>query len=106
MGVENTPMKPPSLFFPLPLPPAEGFEVLCGLSELDTCHVQDVIESYTQNPPASLPRSQFDHNFAVNADESEALTDADRRQYDGEADSFGRWPHRLLHVPSMTSMEW
>ena len=104
--MNDTSMKSPSLFSPSPLPSAEEFEALCCLPEIDTWQAQDVLESYTQNPPASIPRSQFDHDFAADMDDSEALTDADRRQHDGEDEKFGRWPHRLLHVPSMTSMEW
>ena len=59
-----------------------------------------------KTPSASLPRAQFDHDFAADVDDSKALTDADRRQYNGGDGKLGRWPHRLLHVPSMTSMGW
>lgn len=82
----------------------EEFQVLGGLSNVSSYDAQDVLQSYLQNPPANIPLSAFDHDYTADIDEdSEISTQEDHQQH---GDDIGPWPRRLLHVPSMTSLEW
>ena len=66
----------------------------------------DVLQSYRENPPASIPLSRYDYDFALDTDGSQSPLAEDGREGDGRFEGIGKWPRRLLHVPSMTSMEW
>ena len=91
---------------PPPLPLPEEFDALCGLVDLDSWQASDVLESYVQSPPNSIPLSRYDHNFASDTDDSGDFSGNDRASPDEGNWGVGNWPRRLLHVPSMTSLEW
>lgn len=91
---------------PPPLPADEEFDILSGLNDLDSYEAQDVLQSYKQNPPASIPLSRYDHDFASDTDGSTSASADDQIQKDDHFEGIGSWPRRLLHVPSMTSLEW
>ncbi|KAL8644562.1 MAG: hypothetical protein Q9226_007700 [Calogaya cf. arnoldii] len=64
----------------------------------------DALKSYKHNPIASLPLSRFEHNYAADSD---IVHDPSiQKQCSLPDNDIGRWPRRLLHVPSMTSLEW
>ncbi|CAD6567919.1 MAG: hypothetical protein ASARMPRED_001188 [Alectoria sarmentosa] len=91
---------------PPPFPSVEELNLLCGLTDLDSYEVPDVMQSQKLNPPASIPLSGYDYVFASDTDGSQSPLAHDRAQKDDQFEGIGNWPRRLLHVPSMTSLEW
>lgn len=91
---------------PPPLPADEEFDILSGLNDLDSYEAQDVLQSYKQNPPASILLSRYNHDFASDTEGSRSASADDQIPKDDHFDGIGNWPRRLLHVPSMTSLEW
>ncbi|KAL8670778.1 MAG: hypothetical protein Q9168_004700 [Polycauliona sp. 1 TL-2023] len=82
----------------------EEFALLARQGTIDSWQTQHTLKSVEQNPCASIPLSAFDHNYALDHPVvHEPSTQEDDRVRD---DEIGRWPRRLLHVPSMTSLEW
>lgn len=84
----------------------DGFCVLGGTGDSYEYEAPDVLQSYKKNPPASIPLSQYDHNFASDMDGLPSPLAGDQIQEDDRFEGIGDWPRRLLHVPSMTSLEW
>ena len=84
----------------------EEFGILCNLGDANLYEVPDVLQSEKLNPPASIPLSRYDHDFASDTDDSQSLLANDKLPIHDLSEAIGKWPHRLLHVPSMTSLEW
>lgn len=93
---------------PPPLPIDQYFEVLSGLTELNSYQAQDVLQSTVQNPPASIPLSGFEHDFTSDAHlpPTPRSPDGPTLRSDDYFVSIGDWPRRLLHVPTMSALEW
>ena len=113
-GIERPPTMPADPLWaetipataPPPFPSVEELNLLCGLTDLDSYEVPDVMQSQKLNPPASIPLSGYDYVFASDTDGSQSPLAHDRAQKDDQFEGIGNWPRRLLHVPSMTSLEW
>ena len=88
---------------PIPTSTDEEFDILNGVGDSDLYEPPDLLQSYIQNPSDSIPLSRYDHNFALDTDGSQSPSSDDQTSEDK---SFGKWPRRLLHVPSMTSQKW
>lgn len=84
----------------------EEASIFGGLCDMISYEASDVLQSYRENPPASIPLSRYDHDFASDTDGSESPWADDRMEGHDRFEGIGKWPRRLLHVPSMTSMEW
>ena len=84
----------------------EEFGILRNLGDADSYEAPDVLQSERLNPPASIPLSKYDHDFASDTDESQSPLANDKSPAHDPSEAFGKWPRRLLHVPSMTSLEW
>ena len=87
----------------------EEFGNLSNLREADSYKAPDVLQSEKLNPPVSLPLSQYDwcdHDFVSDIDESQSPFANDKSPVHDPPEAIGRRPRRLLHVPSMTSLEW
>ena len=84
----------------------EEFGILSNLGNADSYKAPDVLQSEKLNPPASIPLSQYDHDFASDIDESQSPLANDKSPVHDPFEAIGKWPRRLLHVPSMTSLKW
>ena len=84
----------------------EEFRILSGLENAESYEAPDVLKSEKENPPASIPLSKYDHDFAADIAESQSPLANDKSPVHDPSDAIGKWPRRLLHVPSMTSLEW
>ena len=91
---------------PPPLPVDQQFEILCGLSELKSYQAPDVLQSYVQNAPASIPLSGYEHDFTSDTHLPQTPSPDGEAQKNDYFESIGNWPRRLLHVPTLTSLEW
>ena len=91
---------------PPTLPVDQESEILCGLGELNSYEAQDVLRSYEQNPPATIPLSGYEHDFTFDIDPPQTPSPGGQIHKNNCSVSIGNWPLRLLHVPTMTSLEW
>ncbi|KAI4219948.1 MAG: hypothetical protein L6R36_007969 [Xanthoria steineri] len=90
------------------LPIEEEFFVLGRLAKLELDSpgdIPDALQSSKLNPIASLPLSKFEHNYGADSDIVPDLSIQNQTSLP-DNDDIGRWPRRLLHIPSMTSLEW
>ncbi|KAL8791209.1 MAG: hypothetical protein Q9213_000166 [Squamulea squamosa] len=88
------------------LPEDEELKILgrLGSGSVGSHEVQDVLKSFIENPCASLPLSGVYVNWVA---DHEIVRDSTTEAYQGlHDDELGCWPRRLLHVPTMTSLEW
>ena len=84
----------------------EEFRILSNLGNAESYEAPDVLQSEEVNPPASIPLSKYDHDFASDTDGSQSPSANDKSPVHDPSEAIGKWPRRLLHVPSMTSLEW
>lgn len=84
----------------------DEFGILGGVGDSYEYEAPDVLQSYEKNPPASIPLSRYEHNFASDMDGLASPLADDQIQEDDCFEGIGDWPRRLLHVPSMMSLEW
>ena len=84
----------------------EEFGILSDLGNAESYEAPDVLQSEKLNPPASLPLSKYDHDYASDIDESQSPLVNEKSPVHDPSEAIGKWPRRLLHVPSMTSLEW
>lgn len=90
------------------LPVGEEFFVLGRLAKLELDspgNIPDALQSSKYNPSASIPLSKFEHDYSA---DYEIVPDLSIQKQSSlpDDDNIGRWPRRLLHIPSMTSLEW
>ena len=87
-------------------PTEEEFNFLCDSGDADSYEAPDILQSEKANPPASIPLSQYDHDFTSDLDDSRSQSADNTITSDNRLEGIGNWPRRLLHVPSMTSLQW
>lgn len=85
---------------------AEEFHILSSLPEANFYEAPDTLNSHKLNPPQLVPLSQYDHDFASDTHGLEQKSEEGQIQEYDRFEGIGDWPRRLLHVPSMTSLEW
>ena len=84
------------------------------LSDSISYEAPHTLYSYISNPPNTQPLSGFELDFNLDtAGEEEdeqclpnSVDRGDSRHSWTKPDSESTWPQRLLHVPTMTSVEW
>lgn len=91
---------------PTPSTTDEECSILGGVANSYEYEIPDILQSHEKNPPASIPLSRYDYNFDSHTDSSQSSLADDQIQEDDQSEGIGAWPRRLLHVPSMTSLEW
>lgn len=94
------------LIAPTPSTTDEECSILGGVANSYEYEVPDILQSQEKNPPASIPLSGYDYKFASDTDSLQRPLADDQIQEDDQLEGIGAWPRRLLHVPSMTSLEW